>query len=452
MFWQKRHFSNTSRLHGEKSWGTKVGRPEETREEMSGGATEPRSCKHLRLVKRNQTPPTCLGLFPHFFHGGRKLGWESEIRKGGVEVSSASPRNFTDLLLPLLFIITELVAIVGSCILVPQATIPPILHPIHYMCVPLSPGPSTMFLLAGTDNRNQRLRVTACEVAHHHFHPLSATFTMAAEWQNPPDADVILRASGGREFHAHRLILSLASPVFRDMFSIPQPSDGSSQIPIIDVGDPPEALEVFLQVIYPFRNPPIEDVEAMASLLRLADKYDAKVALDAYKDYLPSMCIDPPPIHMYAVMCAFGREKEARAAARRVSFASLAHLNSCPLLRLMTVEHYQRLIKFMIARDQKMRAIVSSHQSKIALDFKYGCNDYAHILYASNITGPIQAAFEADPCIRVVEALGLVPSAARASTLCRDVDCRYDTSKLQVYAESLLEELAEMAGSFPWVD
>ena len=205
---------------------------------------------------------------------------------------------------------------------------------------------------------------------------------MSVEWQNPPDADIILRASGGKEFHAHKLVLSLASPVFRDMFSIPQPPDTSSQTPIIDVDDPPETLELFLQIIYPIRNPPTNGAETLASLLRLADKYDAKVALDAHKDYLPSICVGIPPIYMYAIFSARGREKEAEAAARRVSFASLTFLKSSPLLSSMTVEHYQRLMEFMVARDKKMRQMISRHHQQIMKNRTYfRCQEFPHQLY-----------------------------------------------------------------------
>lgn len=277
---------------------------------------------------------------------------------------------------------------------------------------------------------------------------------MAAEWQNSPDADIVLRASGGKEFYAHKLVLSLASPVFRDMFSVPRPSGESSQTPIVDVSDPPEVLEMFLQFIYPFRNPSIDGVETLASLLRLADKYHAKVALDAYKDYLPSMWTNPLPIHIYAVMCACGREEEALTAARRVSFASLEHLNSSPLLHLMTVEHYQRLAMFMIARDRRIREIVSRHQKHIAVDYTARCDPHAHALYASYIVAPIQAAFKADPCVRVVEALGLVASDTHAFTLCSYAGCKFrcDLGVLRGYGEGLLKELVEMAENLPWAD
>jgi len=272
---------------------------------------------------------------------------------------------------------------------------------------------------------------------------------MVTEWQNPPDADVILRASGGKELYAHKLVLSLASPVFRDMFSVPQPPDESSQTPIVDVGDPPGVLEMFLQIVYPVPNPPINDAETLASLLHLADKYDAKVVLDAYKN-LPSVCINPSPIHAYAIFCACGREKEAEAAARRVPFASLASLSN-PLLRLMTIEQYQRLVGFVVARDQKMREIAGKHQKDIARNNSTSCADSAHRLYSGTIVATLQAAFEADPCVRVVEALGLVSSAPFTSPLCK-VDCKYSIHGLRRYAEGLLNELVEMAEYLPWAD
>jgi len=249
---------------------------------------------------------------------------------------------------------------------------------------------------------------------------------VAFEWQNPPDADIILRASGGKQFHAHKLVLSLASPVFRDMFSVHQPPDsGPPKTPIVDVDNPPDPLEMFLQIIYPVRTPSISDAEALASLSQTS-------------------------IHMYAIFCAYGREKEAEAAARRVSFASLAHLNSSPLLRLMTVEYYQRLLGFIVARDQRTREIVIRHREKIANDNDYVRYSDAHPMYSNIVVAAVQAGFEANPCVRVIEALGLVSSTHRFP-LC-SIKCKHSTGGLQRYAEALLKELVEMTESLPWVD
>ena len=96
--------------------------------------------------------------------------------------------------------------------------------------------------------------------------------------------------------------------MFEDIFSLPQPTPiESSQLPIVDVNDPPEALEMFLQIIYPTANPPINDIEALVPVLRLADKYNAGVVLDAHKDFLQSTGPDPPPAHVHTTPCICGR-------------------------------------------------------------------------------------------------------------------------------------------------
>ena len=70
-----------------------------------------------------------------------------------------------------------------------------------------------------------------------------------------PDTDAILRSSDGKELRVHRLILSLSSPVFQGMFSLPQPTDASPEIPCVDVSEPSDILQPFIQYLYP-RSPP----------------------------------------------------------------------------------------------------------------------------------------------------------------------------------------------------
>ena len=70
------------------------------------------------------------------------------------------------------------------------------------------------------------------------------------------DADVILRAIHGtdsRDFRVHKLLPSLTSPVFKDMFGLPQPPSETLEIHTIDVTDPPRALEVILRLFTPLR-------------------------------------------------------------------------------------------------------------------------------------------------------------------------------------------------------
>jgi hypothetical protein len=272
---------------------------------------------------------------------------------------------------------------------------------------------------------------------------------MTAGWQNPPDADVILRAPGGEELHAHKCFLSYASPVFRDMFSIPQPPAGSPQTPIIDVDDPPEALEIFLHIIYPTHNPLINDAKTLASVLRIADKYGSKGVLDIYKYYLAPTWSNFPPIEMYAILCVYGSEKEVGAVARRVSFTSLRTLNSNLLLQFITSTQYQRLVSFLLARDEKMREIASWHHDEIANDGPGSCIDDLHSSYSSTIVATLQAAFGADPCVQVSEALRIVLRDPCTPPQCKG-RCRYGPAGLQEYAEGLLKELVEMGQNLSW--
>ena len=50
------------------------------------------------------------------------------------------------------------------------------------------------------------------------------------------DADVVIRTAGPLDFHVHKPILSLVSPVFKAMFTLPQPPTNTPDtLPHIDV-------------------------------------------------------------------------------------------------------------------------------------------------------------------------------------------------------------------------
>ena len=281
---------------------------------------------------------------------------------------------------------------------------------------------------------------------------LSVTSIMATgHWHNPIDADVILRVGGSREFHAHKFVLSLASSVFKDMFSAPLLSaelSATAKLPVIDVHDSPEALEMFLQIIYPVRNPQINNLETLVSVLKLADKYDAS-ALDTLKDSLPWACIDSPPIHLYALHSACGRKKEAEAVARRIPLASLDSLPGF-LLQLMTVENYHQLVRFVISRSKKTQDIARRYKEDLAAKVRRtGIDDTLHASYPNAIVSILQAAFEADPCVRTTEALGLVLNSLAPHPRC-EFYCIFQARKLQEIAEELLGELVRMGETHPW--
>jgi len=129
-----------------------------------------------------------------------------------------------------------------------------------------------------------------------------------------PDADIILRALGppSRDFRLHKLVLSLASPVFKDMFSLPQPAPDGSRTPsvagveIIEVIDSPDALDTVLRLIYPFTPPPsVRDLDALVDCLVIADKYEIKAARLRLGGFLAQTDASQS-LRVYAIASRFG--------------------------------------------------------------------------------------------------------------------------------------------------
>lgn len=66
------------------------------------------------------------------------------------------------------------------------------------------------------------------------------------------DGNIVIIASGDTAFRVHLGVLARHSPVFEDMFKVPQPADedGIDGCPIMHVSDPPLDFDMLLQVLY----------------------------------------------------------------------------------------------------------------------------------------------------------------------------------------------------------
>jgi len=65
------------------------------------------------------------------------------------------------------------------------------------------------------------------------------------------DGNIVLVA-GMTCFRVHRSLLAKYSPIFRDMFSLPQPEDQEMYdgVPMVELQDDPDILRALLRVIY----------------------------------------------------------------------------------------------------------------------------------------------------------------------------------------------------------
>ena len=75
---------------------------------------------------------------------------------------------------------------------------------------------------------------------------------MPHDFNDSPTADIILRSAGPKvaEFKAHRIVLSLASPFFETMFTLPQ-SGTEKSLSVCDLSEDANTVEALLKLIYP---------------------------------------------------------------------------------------------------------------------------------------------------------------------------------------------------------
>jgi len=189
------------------------------------------------------------------------------------------------------------------------------------------------------------------------------------EMFNWPDGDVILRAAHGsdsRDFRVHKLFLSFASPVFKDMFNIPQPSSATSNnIPIIDIVDPPRAVDLILRFIYPSPPPVVDDLTIISEAFSLADKYDIEVARSRLRPSLMGFS-KTESMRAYAIACRFGFEEEMKIASSHTTSIHLPGLTQLPdEFKFIPATEYHRLILLHAKYRTEVEVIASSTRPSI---------------------------------------------------------------------------------------
>jgi len=189
------------------------------------------------------------------------------------------------------------------------------------------------------------------------------------------DADVVIRAEGALDLHAHKCILSLASPILKSMFADPQtPSDPLDTLPRIDVEGSPETWENILRTIYPISNPTVDNLADLGSLLSAAQKYEMQYIVDIHKRGLENpVFIREDPLRLYAIACACGLEDQAKYVARNAELLTITrHPDLDGLHVLMTFGSYHRLISFLAERDNELHQALGGVW--ISLDSNCDCN------------------------------------------------------------------------------
>ncbi|KAG8994324.1 hypothetical protein FRB90_000453 [Tulasnella sp. 427] len=102
----------------------------------------------------------------------------------------------------------------------------------------------------------------------------TSSFAVKPPFHSGSPGDCIIQTADGTQFVVYRVILSLASSVWNDMFSLPQSSDTfSGEHPVITVDEDPETMETLLTMLYPMEPPQVTSYDLAIKLVQACDKY-----------------------------------------------------------------------------------------------------------------------------------------------------------------------------------
>ena len=169
---------------------------------------------------------------------------------------------------------------------------------------------------------------------------------------NHPNADVILRSSGDKpvDFFVFKLLLTLASPFFELLLSLPQPQQTTiHDIPVIQMAEDKDTLKLVLGFCLPIsmaESPRLSSLHELQMVLKAAIKLEME-GIQRYvrRELLEPRFIESQPLRVFAIACHYGWLAEAKKAAR----FTLRHPVNTSLideLDLITAATYYRLQEY----------------------------------------------------------------------------------------------------------
>ena len=145
----------------------------------------------------------------------------------------------------------------------------------------------------------------------------SAPVTVADAPFNDPDADVVLCSADNVHFRVYKLLLGLASPVFKDMFRLPQPppapgSADESGRPIIPITEDRRTVDTMLRFCYPSTTATLDNLGDVRAVLEALIKYDMRNDLPLVRNRLASPdFIKKEPLRVFAIAYRYKLKEEA---------------------------------------------------------------------------------------------------------------------------------------------
>ena len=136
------------------------------------------------------------------------------------------------------------------------------------------------------------------------------------------NADVIIQSCDSVNFRVHKPVLSLSSPFFGDMFSLPQPFDQEvvDGLPVVRLSEDAEVLACLLTMMYPIPSVIPNSYDKTLMLLAASQKYDmdivqSRIRAEIRDKKLP-MPIGAATFRAYAIASIKGLSSEKETLAR----------------------------------------------------------------------------------------------------------------------------------------
>jgi len=184
---------------------------------------------------------------------------------------------------------------------------------------------------------------------------------------NQRPADVILRSSDKQLFYSWKIFLTFASPLFSDMFTLPQPDTSDNVdarcdgLPVVDSPEDSCTLGHILTLCHPpsctgeqFRVSKISDLRAV---LEATVKYDMEnVRCVALKELSNPLFLCEDPVRVYALACQHQCHEAAQLAAKYTLALPTLVRGYLPDLEKI---HAGRLCRLLLYREACMTAACS---------------------------------------------------------------------------------------------
>ncbi|KAG6380967.1 hypothetical protein JVT61DRAFT_5362 [Boletus reticuloceps] len=191
--------------------------------------------------------------------------------------------------------------------------------------------------------------------------------------QNQHPADVILRSSEKESFYSWKIFLSMSSPVFSDMFTLPQPDTvneedvcDDEQVPVIDLEEDSRTLGHILSLCHPpscvgtrFQ---LNSLPELRNVLDATEKYDMGNALRMALEELsnPSLLRDDS-LGIYALACQHACHEAARLAAKHTLTLPCLVPQYVPALERIHAGHLCRLFLYREACATAVCSLAADH-------------------------------------------------------------------------------------------